>query len=277
MNERQDISSNKFASGLLRGAAVAGLVSGLAAASLGGGPTANATCIGFSGIDIGPTGQCTTELGTIAAVLGDGTATARGFFTGAISVGGGSALAEGIATAAWAGGEGSQAESAGILDWAVAQGTNVAAFAGVRPFDFLNFAFNFGNADDAFDSGGPAYSWVQASDGAFNLAGNLFGNANALAAGGVPTPMIVWSGGDDETLGFGTVAANVIGNRNEVQAIGSLLNATAWGNLLTSPNGSDNIVQCGRRSETLSSWPGHSATRASFPSFVTGRGFAATT
>ena len=40
--------------------------------------------------------------------------------------------------------------------------------------------------------------------------------------------MIVWSGGDDETLGFGTVAANVFGNRNDVQAIGSLLNATAW-------------------------------------------------
>ena len=67
--------------------------------------------------------------------------------------------------------------------------------------------------------------------------------------------MIVWSGGDDETLGFGTVAANVFGNRNDVQAIGSLLNATAWGNLFKDPNGSDNIVHAGTiGSPTSLSW-----------------------
>ena len=43
------------------------------------------------------------------------------------------------------------------------------------------------------------------------------------------------AGGDDETLGFGTVAANVFGNRNDVQAIGSLLNATDWGNYIYGP------------------------------------------
>ena len=106
---------------------------------------------------------------------------------------------------------------------------------------------------------GPAYSWVQASDGAFNLAGNLFGNANAVD--GVPTPMIVFSGGKSEFagdpgfLGFGTVAANVFGNRNFVQAVGSLMNATAWGNIFRTPNGSDNIVNAGTlESPTSLSW-----------------------
>ena len=84
---------------------------------------------------------------------------------------------------------------------------------------------------------------ILASDGAFNLAGNLFGNANSVD--GVPTPLIVFAGGDADTLGFGTVAANVFGNRNDVEAIGTLLNATAWGNVFRTPNGSDNIVTAG--------------------------------
>ena len=110
-----------FSSGLLRAAVVSGVVSGLAAAALGGGvPKANATCIGFSGIDIGV--GCTTQLGTIAAVLGPGTATARGFFTGAIAIGDAAALADGLATAVWAGGTGSDASADGTLSWAFAQG-----------------------------------------------------------------------------------------------------------------------------------------------------------
>ena len=48
MDKRGGISKDKLASGLLRGAVVSGLVSGLAAASLGGVPTADATCIGIS-------------------------------------------------------------------------------------------------------------------------------------------------------------------------------------------------------------------------------------
>ena len=49
MGKRRNTSKGKLASGLL-GCAVA---SGLAAASLGGVPTASATCIGISGINIG--------------------------------------------------------------------------------------------------------------------------------------------------------------------------------------------------------------------------------
>ena len=67
--------------------------------------------------------------------------------------------------------------------------------------------------------------------------------------------MIVFAGGDAETLGFGTVAANVFGNRNHVEAIGTLLNATNWGNAFTFPNGSDNIVTAGTvGSPTSLSW-----------------------
>ncbi len=109
--------------------------------------TASATCIGFSGFSIGD--GCTTELGTIAFVLGDGTATATGFFTGAIAIGDSdAAVANGLATAAWAGGTGSEAlarraSSTGPF----AQGDERIRTG--RPsglLDFVNVAFNFGNA-----------------------------------------------------------------------------------------------------------------------------------
>ena len=267
MDKRRGIARNKFASGLLRGAALSGLVTGLVSASLVGVPTASATCIGISGINIG--GGCDSTFGNFALVLGTGEASANGFFTAAVGTGNGvSAFSDGLGTLAYAGGSGTQAETAGILNLAVAGlgfegllgvGTNVAAFGGHQPLDFLNVAVNIGSADDplAFDDEGnpvgDAYSWVEASDGGLNLAGNLFGNANSVD--GVPTRMVVWSGGDDETLGFGTVAANVFGNRNEVQAIGSFLNATNWGNIIKTPNGSDDTVTAGTiGSPTSASW-----------------------
>ena len=259
MAKRRDISKysrGKRASGLRRGVVVSGLASGLAAASLGGVPTANASCVGIFGlsIDLGGGGGCTSSLFGFALGLGPGTtATADGLFTAAIATGADTAASSnGLGTLAYAGGSGTLAETDGILNLAVAGlgfdgalgvGTNVAATAGVRPFDFVNIAVNIGSADDTLDSGGNAFSVVEASDGAFNLAGNLFGNANSVA--GVPTPMVVFAGGDENTLGFGTVAANVFGNRNHVEAIGTLNNATAWGNLFSSPNGSDNIVTAG--------------------------------
>ena len=132
-------------------------------------------------------------------------------------------------------------------------GTNVAAFAGARPLDFVNIAVNIGSADDALTRW-QCTSAVEASDGAFNLAGNLFGNANSAVAG-IPTSLTVLAGGDDENLGFGTVAANVFGNRNHVEAIGTLVNATNWGNVFTTPNGSDSTVTAGTvGSPTSLSW-----------------------
>ena len=218
-------------------------------------------------INLGGGGHCSSSLFGFALGLGPGTtSTADGLFTAAIATGTDTeASSAGLGTLAYAGGTGTLAQTQGILNLAVAGlgfdasglfgvGTNVAAVAGRQPLDFVNIAVNIGSADDAVDSGGDAFSLVDASFGAFNLAGNLFGNANSVD--GVPTPMVVFSGGtDDANLGFGTVAANVFGNRNTVEAIGILNNATAWGNLFRTPNGSDSIVTAGLvESPTSLSW-----------------------
>ena len=93
MDKRGDISKHskgKLASGLLRGAVVSGVVSAMAAASLGGVPKADATCIGvlrhqhqrWRG------GHCSASLFGFALGLGPDTfATAGGFFNAAIAVG----------------------------------------------------------------------------------------------------------------------------------------------------------------------------------------------
>jgi hypothetical protein len=203
MDKRRDTSKHskdKRASGLLRGAAVAGVVSGLAAASLSGVPTANATCLGIFGISInlGDGGHCSSSLTTFALGIGPNTfATANvGFFNAAIAV-----------------------------------GTNTTAIAGTGGLDFLNLAFNSGQAADG------ATSTVTAGGGAFNLAANLGGNANASGGTG-PVDMNISAG-----PGFGNVAVNAIGNRNTVSAGGGFLNfAGNLGSLLTFPNGSDNDV-----------------------------------
>jgi hypothetical protein len=245
MAKRRDISKHskdKLASGLLGGAVVTGLVSGLAAASLGGVPTASATCIGISGINIGA--GCVSTFGNFALVLGTGTAETAGFLTAAIGTGTDvTALSNGLGTLAYAGGSGTLAETNGILNLAAAglgfaapfgAGTNVEAVAGRLPLDFVNIAVNIGDADP------DRTSLVDASFGAFNLAGNLFGNAN----NGVD--MTVFAGGaDEETLGFGTVAANVVANRSDVQAIGTLVNATNWGTPFSFPQASDSTVHAG--------------------------------
>ena len=75
MDKRGDISKrskDKRASGLLRGAAVAGVAAGMAAASLGGAPNADATCPGIFGISInhGGGGHCSTSLFGFALGLG---------------------------------------------------------------------------------------------------------------------------------------------------------------------------------------------------------------
>ena len=64
MTERWTTSKDKLA----RAAAVSGLAAGLTATSLIGGPTANAWCVGISGINIGA--GCASTLGNIALGLG---------------------------------------------------------------------------------------------------------------------------------------------------------------------------------------------------------------
>ena len=120
MGKGGDISKGKLASGLMG----VGLASGLVAASLGGVPTASATCIGISGINInlGGGGGCTSTFGNFALGIGPGTiANATGDLTSAIATGTGTrADSAGFGSLAYAGGLGSEAFANGILNLAVA-------------------------------------------------------------------------------------------------------------------------------------------------------------
>ncbi len=205
MNKRWDTtnSKDKLASSLRRGAVVSGVAAAVAAASLGGVPNADATCIGISGFNIGD--GCNSTLGNFALVLGTGTATTAGFLNAAIAV-----------------------------------GNNVNAIAGGGTLDSLNLALNFGNANDGASStvtaGRSAGSLLPSN---FNLAANLGGNAGLSGVSGQdPIDMDIFAGD-----GFLNVALNVIGNRNTVRANdGSLNFAINAGGPFSFPNGSDNEV-----------------------------------
>jgi len=215
------------------------VASGLAAASLNLAAPAHAWCIGLSGINIGS--GCTSTFGNFAIGLGpNAEASSDGFITGAIAVGDSFASSKGAFTAAWAGGSGAGAFAEGELNWAVAQGTNVAAVAGQSLADFASVAINFGNADESWDSDELGTSIVEASYGGVNLAANLFGNANTGA------DLRVISGGSETTNGYGNASINMIGsNRNDIETFGSLNLAINVGNVFTYPNGSDTTILVG--------------------------------
>jgi hypothetical protein len=222
-----------------------GVAFGLATASLNGVAPAHAWCVGLSGINIhlGGGGGCSSTLGNFAIGLGpNAEADSNGLFTGAIAFGNTSADATGVLSAALSLGSNSQAFADGILNWAVASGANVEAFAGAGIADFANFAFNLGNATDG------AASTVDASFGGLNFAANIGGVANAGGGGG-PTDMTVLAGGLPDSPGFGTLALNLIGNRNDVEAFGFGAVAINIGsviqNLLNQPNGSDGVTLAG--------------------------------
>jgi hypothetical protein len=91
---------SRLGAGLLVGATMAGL----AAATVAGAGSANASCVSFSGM--GNTSQCkTTNLGDVAVVIGNGAATAQGG-----------------ANVAWAIGDQAYAEAAGKFNLAFANG-----------------------------------------------------------------------------------------------------------------------------------------------------------
>jgi hypothetical protein len=86
MSRRQDGSTDTLTGGLLRAAAVSGLVTGLAAAAVGGAGAATASCLSLGGFfSIGS--GCTSTPLSFALVLGNGTANARGLLTGAVAIG----------------------------------------------------------------------------------------------------------------------------------------------------------------------------------------------
>jgi len=167
MTERWTTSKDKLA----RAAAVSGLAAGLTATSLIGGPTANAWCVGISGINIGA--GCASTLGNIALGLGPNAVANSNGLSLAVALGDAVADSTGVLTLAMAGGT-SEADTNGIANVAVAAGTgDVTAIAGSLASDFLNFAVNFGNATS------PAVSLVEADFGGLNVAANLGGNANS--------------------------------------------------------------------------------------------------
>lgn len=250
MNKRRELAMTGL---------VGAVASGLAVAAMSTPAPAHAWCVGISGLDIG--GGCSSTLGNFALGLGPGAiASSNGFLTGAIAFGNAFADSAGVLTAAWAGGDGSEAYTAGFLDWAVAQGTNVSAVAGRSNNDFANFAFNFGNAVEPWLGGeneALGTSNVDASYGSFNLAANLGGNANAVE--GITKDMRVWAGGTEDTPSFGSAALNLLGNRNDVQAFGDGVAAIAVGNFFGFPNGSDSVVKVG---DFLEGTPGGSLSLA---------------
>ena len=237
MNTNRDVSKHsrgKLPSGLLRGAAVSGIAVGLAAASLGGVPTAAATCIGISGINIG-TG-CFTTFGSFALGLGPGTtAISAGPLTAAIAVGLGNEQTElttassfGIFSFAWAGGPDTLAETRGNANLAIMQGENGRALAGSggTQFENLNIAINFGNGIDIPLPGGgnnptlDTQTNTVATIGQGNIAVNFFGDSIP----GTPiTDTAGWSvvraGGLRLGLpptGFANAAYNFFGDGNHV-------------------------------------------------------------
>src|SRR5262245_18526189 len=131
----------------LLGVAVA---SGLAAGSFAGVAPAHAWCVGLSGIDINIGGECLSTLGNFSIGLGPNAVAHSNGLSLAIALGDAFADSTGILTAAIAAGTGAAAFTDGIANFAAAAGTAtdpgsfVAASAGAQPFDFLNFAFNFG-------------------------------------------------------------------------------------------------------------------------------------
>ncbi len=204
---RRVSAKDRIPNGVVRAALVAGVASGVVAASLSGIGTASGTCIGISGINIplGGGGGCNSTFGNFALGLGAGT----------------------VADA-----------SGGFLNGAIAVGTNVAAFAEGSGFSVANVALNLGAADDPIDPAtgvptGPAFSRVTAGPGFLNLGANFLGNATNSDP---PFAM------DIKASGVASSALNFIGNRNRLTSSGVLANSTVVGNFFGFPNGSDNDV-----------------------------------
>jgi hypothetical protein len=251
---------------------VSGLVSGLAAASLGGVPTASATCVGIFGINInlGDGGGCTSSLFGFALGLGPGTiARAQGFFVGAISVGLGNtptdltaAAATGAFTLAYAGGANATTLTRGNLALAVGQGSNTFTQAGGTPVDVGNVALNLGNGNVvhagsqiAPPRGGPLAiaGAIGVSNRTFSQPGfgvtlatpfnNTGSNTNVLAAGGTAGNRVRLNSTGGNTNGVAATVTqgnrvrpslNAVSNRSETASSGGLVRKVASGRITKS-------------------------------------------
>jgi hypothetical protein len=243
MGMRKSLSTENFARALVRGTVAAGLMSGLAAVALGGAGTANATCASISGIDLGIGTGCTSSPLSVAVSLGNGTANAQGFLSGAWAIGDSSyakaqgfltgAIANGIgntspdaippqtdvrsegaASLAYGGGETVVVRTEGSLALAAAQGNSYHARAGQTPTDFGNVALGIGNN---FNPDPNILTAVVAGD---------------IAPNGPPSyANLALNVGDDNNVqakGFCNSVINIFGNRNSLAAIGNLNHATNY-------------------------------------------------
>ena len=223
------------------------VASGVAAATLGGVGTANATCLSVSGINIFGS-ECTSSPLSFAFALGPNRAAiAEGLFTGAIAIGTDNvATAEGFLTGALAIGlvdsisqplaPTAEAESAGALSFAYAGGTlanavalgNLAiaatqgddsvAFAGRTPTDIGNVALSIGNGTRVLvgrELGGGAHT-----PSYFNLGLNL-GDDNVILTRGLGNSGINVGGEGNFLVSAGVVnnVTNFFGSGNVIAAV----------------------------------------------------------
>jgi hypothetical protein len=256
MDEHRVFSKDQLANGPLRYVAALGLVSGMAAGSLGGAGTANASCLSIGGFfSIGS--GCTSSPLSFALVLGNGTANAQGLLNGAIAIGNAAfadargfltgAIANGLGNStsgplppetvarsvgalsfAYGGGTDTFVDTQGSLNIAAAQGNGYFVRAGGTPGDIGNVALSLGNNNDPDEPG--LLAAVVAGDigpsgrnpSYFNLALNL-GDKNNVQA-----------------KGFANSVLNFFGNENAIAATGILNNAT---NIFGDQNavGADNV------------------------------------
>lgn len=230
------------------------LAAGLTATGIGSASTANATCLSFSGINIGS--GCTSSLFGIAIALGPGaTADAGGFFSTSLSVGNGAtATTAGPLDVAVAAGPASLAQVlGGTLNAALAVGATggdifAQADAGYGKFDFANLSVTLGSNSYAF-AGAPTTDRIGAGNIAVNLGmGNdveSVGFLNGALAVGGKQPYI-----NNLVVANGVFnsASSIFGNRNTVSAGTS---PSAFANSAFNFFGSGNTVTAGTGPLTL--------------------------
>lgn len=229
------------------------ITTSLAAAGLGLSPSASASCLSFSGINIGS--GCTSSLFGLAAGLGSGATANAGAFSSAFSIGKGaeanSAGTLGLAVAAgpdaWAKIEG------GVLNAAFAAGTAggvdfAEAQAGASKTDFANLAVSLGDSSFAYAGG-----WDPQTTGAGNVAVNLGKGNNVQAFGFLNGALGV---GGNKPFENNIVAAS--GILNSASSFGGDLNTlnagtsqSAFANSVFNAFGSNNTVTAGTGPATL--------------------------
>jgi hypothetical protein len=230
------------------------LAAGLTATGIGSASTANATCLSFSGINIGS--GCTSSFLGLAVALGNGAiANAGGFLSASYSIGNGAtATTAGPLGLAVAAGPASLAQVlGGAFNVALAVGATggeeyAQADAGYSQTDFANLAVTLGNNSYAFAGG-----LTPEETGAGNIAVNLGTGNDVEAIGFINGALAV--GGKEPYInnlvvanGVFNSASSIFGDRNTVSAG---MSSSAFANSAFNAFGSGNTVTAGTGPLTL--------------------------